>query len=53
MNVIKWLARCARRVLRRPAPKRAEITDNKRRANAQLHHKLSPHLLKDVGADYD
>ena len=51
MNVIKWLARCARRVLRRPVPKRAENTDAKRRAHALLRSGLSPHLLKDVGAD--
>jgi hypothetical protein len=51
MNVINWLARCARRVLRRPALKRAENTDDKRCAHAQLRPKLSPHLLKDVGVE--
>lgn len=51
MNVIKCLAGYARRVLRCPAPKRAENTANKRRAAAQLRTKLSPHLLKDIGAD--
>jgi len=51
MNVIKWLARGARRVLRCPAPKRAEPSELKRRAHAQLRSKLSPHLLKDIGAE--
>ena len=51
MNVINSLARCARRVLRRPAPKRAETSELTRRAHAQLRYKLSPHLLKDVGVE--
>jgi len=51
MTPLKRLARCAKRVLRRPVPKRAETSELKRRAHAQLRSKLSPHLMKDVGAD--
>jgi hypothetical protein len=51
MTLIQRLARCAKRVLRLPARKSADIQIQKRRAHAQLKHKLPPHLLKDVGAD--
>ncbi|MDP1553991.1 MAG: hypothetical protein Q8L84_00910 [Hyphomonas sp.] len=51
MTPIQRLARCAKRVLRLPDRKSADSQSLKRRANAQLRHKLPPHLLKDVGAD--
>jgi uncharacterized protein YjiS (DUF1127 family) len=51
MSPIQRLARCAKRVLRLPARKSADTQNQKRRANAQLSSMLSPHLLKDVGAD--
>jgi hypothetical protein len=51
MTPIQRLARGAKRVLRLPVSESADTQSLKRRANAQLQHKLPPHLLKDVGAD--
>jgi len=51
MTPIQRLAHCAKRVLRLPARKSADTQHQRRRAQAQLSSKFSPHLLKDVGAD--
>lgn len=50
MGIRTWLARCATLIDRTRPERRAQQTSSQaRQARSSLQHRLSPHLMRDIG----